>query len=146
MRSRIFPLFIIGSLLTIGLFGVLGINMTDDDNGQHSCPVSVLSSGDCSSSYSPLSEAFHHISALQNFAEGVVSTNTPSLILLVLLVFALAVFSVFPQKTPSLQISSYRRHHGIGESDNPQKNPFLHWLAIRYKRNPRALQWVHDYS
>lgn len=144
MRSKILPIFVISSLLAIGLFGILGISMADY-NGQHSCPVSVLSDN-CSPSYGPPAEALHHISALQNFAQGLINTNTFSSMLLILLMFALTIFSVFLQKTPSLEIPSSQNYRNIKEFDYSQKKRFLRWLALRHKRDPHASQWVHDYS
>lgn len=145
MRSKLLPIFIISSLLAIGLFGVLEISM-NGYNGQHSCPISVLSSDDCSTSYDPLSEAFHHVSALQNFAQGLINTSAFSSMILVLMMFIFAIFSTFLQKTPSLEISSSQNYRNIEEFDYSQKKRFLRWLALRHKRGPHASQWVHDYS
>lgn len=145
IRSKILPIFIVSSLLAIGLFGVLGINMTYN-NGQHSCPISALSSDDCPPSYNPLSEAFHHISALQNFAQGLVNTSTFSSMLLILLMFVLAIFSGILAKRPSLEVSASQSYRNIEEFDYSQKKRFLRWLALHHKRDPHASQWVHDYS
>lgn len=145
IRSKIPPIFVVSSLLAVGLFGIFGINMFDS-NGQHSCPVSVLSSDDCSPAHGSLSEAFHHISALQNFAQGLINSNTFSSMLLILLMFVLAIFSSILAKTPSLEVSASRSHRDIEEFDYSQKKRFLRWLALHYKRDPHASQRVHDYS
>jgi len=144
MSLKIVPILIITSLLAVGLFGIFGISMVNS-SGQHSCPVSALSSNDCSPSNSPLIETFHHISTLQNFAQGPINTNTFSSIL-ILLLLALTVFLTLFPKTPSLETSPQRGYYKTDQSEYSQKKQFLRWLALRQKRDPHALQWVHDYS
>lgn len=145
MRLRILPIFIISSLLTVGLFGIFGISMTNN-NGQHTCPISALSSDDCSPSNSPIAEAFHHISGLQNLAQGAINTNTSFLALSILLILAFSLLGTLISKTPSLQTSPTQRYRDITESHFPTKKQFLRWLALHQKRDPNALQWVHNYS
>lgn len=144
-RSKIFPILIISSLLAVGLFGIFGINMADD-NGRHFCPISPLSSDGCALFGSPFSEALHHISALRNFAQGVININAFSLTLLFLLIFAFAIFATFLQKTPFLQTSFRLSYQKPEELDYSQKKRFLRWLAIRHKKDPHASQRAHDYS
>lgn len=145
MRSKTLPILIILGLLTIGLFGIFGINMADS-NGQHSCPVSVLSSDDCSPSNSPFVEMFHHISTLQNFIQELINTNTFPSMLLILMIFVLIIFSGILAKRPSLEFSASRSYRNIEEFYYSQKKRFLRWLALHHKRDPYASQWVHDCS
>ncbi len=145
MRLKIIPILIISSLLTIGLFGILGINMTDN-NGQHSCPISMFSNDDCLLSSNSFFEVFHHISALQNFTQGMVNINNFSLMLQILLMFIFAIFSTFLRKTPFLQVSPRQNYRKIEELGYSPKKQFLRWIALRYKKDPHASQWAHDYS
>lgn len=38
----------------------------------------------------------------------------------------------------------YRKRHEGKETLFEAKGRFLSWLALHYKRDPHALQWVHD--
>ena len=143
--SNTIPIILISSLIAIGLLGMWGINMTDS-NGRHSCPVSLLSSDECLPASGLLAEVFHHISGLQNFAQGAINTNTSLLMILLLLVLVFYALPTFLRKTPVLETSSYLGHREIEESGFLQKKRFLRWIALRHKRDPHALPWVHDYS
>ncbi len=145
MLTKPLTILIIPSLLAVGLFGIFGINMTNY-NGQHSCPVSALSSDNCSSSDGPLAEIFHHVSVLQNFAQSVVGTNAPFLTLSVILIIVLWFFRLTAPKEPLAKIFSHKRYYRDKAELRQPKQRLLRWLVLCEKRDPHALRWVHDYS
>lgn len=143
MWRRILPILIISSLLTIGVFGFLGLSSVDHGT-QHTCPISLISDGDCSSIKGSLALAFHHISGIQNFTQSVISFDASVLILAFLLILASFVVSKLPQETRAPRILFRQISRGTAESTFIPERRFLRWLALHHKRDPHALQWVHD--
>lgn len=140
MLLRLFTILIISSLLAVGLFGMFGINMINY------CPISALSNDNCSPTDSSLAEILHHISGLENFAEGAVDINVSFLMVSVLLIIAFSLFGLTISGILALQISSQGRYRCDKTEFHPSNQQFLRWLALHEKRDPQALQWVHDYS
>lgn len=140
MRLRILPILLITSLLAVGILGFFGLN----HSGQHSCPISLLSGGDCPPIGGAFTLAFHHVSGLQSFTQSVVNLGTSPLILSTILIFAFLAFSKLLQKAPLLQLPSFQRHDRITGSRFLSKKQLIRWLALHHKRDPHALQWVHD--
>ncbi len=143
MRLGIITIIVVGSLLAVGLVGVMEINMTGS-NGQYSCPISSLPGNNCAPSNSPFVEAFHHISGLQSIVQGAVNADTISLEILTLLISAFSILGIFFLKAPSLQ-TSYQGYRRAADFRSP-KQQLLRWLALREMRDPNAPQGVHDYS
>ncbi len=144
MRLRILTIFIISSLLTIGVLGFWGLGSINH-SGQHSCPIFLMLGGYCPSSEGGVALAVHHVSGIQNLTQSIIILDASLLVLLVLLVFAtLLVVSKPPQGTSAPQLLSRQTRHRITESTLTPKKQFLRWLALHHKRDPHALQWVHD--
>ncbi len=134
MRSRIFSTLIISSLLTVGVFGFLGLGFVDH-GGQHTCPISLISGGDCSS-IGGVALAFHHVSGIQNLTQSMIGFSASSLVLSIFFVFALLVVSKLLQRSPVLQLSSHKVYYRTAGSNFIPKKQFLRWLAIHHKRDP----------
>ncbi|HDY73120.1 MAG TPA: hypothetical protein ENH86_00930 [Candidatus Jorgensenbacteria bacterium] len=140
MRLRILPILLIFSLLTVGVLGFFGLN----HGGQHSCPISLLSGDNCPPIGGTFALVFHHMSGLQSFTQSIVNLDTSLLILYAILIFAFLSFSRFLQKATLLQPSSFQRYNRTTESRFLPKRQLMRWLALHHKRDPHALQWVHD--
>lgn len=143
MQKKFFPLLIISSLLIMGVFGFLGLGSVDH-NAQHNCPIPLMSGGDCPPVGNTMALASHHVSGLQYFTQSIISIDSSLLMLSTLLVFALLFFSKFSQETSLRQPLSHEAYQRIAESRFIPKKQFLRWLALRHKRDPRALRWVYD--
>lgn len=143
MRTRILPILIISSLLIIGVFGFLGFGSIDHA-AQHNCPISLMSGGVCPAASKALAFASHHVSGLQYFTQSIIGIDDFLLTLSALLAFVLLFFANLAQKASIPQSLSCEAYQRIAESRFIPKKQFLRWLALRHKRDPRALQWVHD--
>lgn len=139
MRLNMLPLFLILSLFAVGIFGFLGFGSMDH-RGQHSCPISLLSGGDCPSADSGAAFAFHHVLGVQYLSQFVINLEAFLLVFFVFSVFALLIFSklLWNAELAPLALSE-QQYYNATNFCGTHKKRLLRWLALRYKRDPRAL-------
>lgn len=91
MQGKIFTIFLAIALISVAVFGFLGMGVIGGEMA-HTCPFSALLSSDCSLLETTASLAAHHFTALQNLSWELASFDILSLVfssLLFLLAFAL---------------------------------------------------------
>jgi len=142
MKLGFVAMIIVVSLLAMGVFGFLGLAFMEHSE-LSSCPVSLLSGGDCPPAGGSMALAFHHISGLQNLTQFVVNLDTSLLALFTLLVFVFLIFPKFLQTTPQLQAISFKRYDGVIGFIVFLKKQLLRWLVLRHKRDPHIFLWVY---
>lgn len=144
MQLRIIPTLLILVLGAIGVFGFWSLGSLNHGE-HHVCPISMVSGGNCPPVNNTLALAIHHISGLQDFTQGIVSSNLSLFILFtLLLVTFLLVFIKPSDQILSHQPFSYQKYRRAEEFSFKSNRQFLRWLALHEKRDPYALYWVHD--
>lgn len=131
MRSKLVPTLLAISLVSVAVFGFLGMGIMDDAMA-HTCPFSSLVSGDCALLESIASLAAHHFAALQNLAQTMASFDIFVLVFLLLFLLALFPVCLFLSKIASVAASVVRARE---ELVSLQKIQLLCWLAYHNKRD-----------
>lgn len=131
MQGKILTIFLAVALISVAIFGFLGMGIMGDTLA-HTCPFSSFVSGDCALLESAASLAAHHFAVLQKLAQTMASFDI--LVLVFSLLFLLALFPVcsFLLKIASAAASIV---YVSEESAFSQKIQLLRWLAYHNKRD-----------
>jgi hypothetical protein len=138
----IFFILALGFVSSLGFWSLGSVN----HSGGHICPISMVSSGDCSSLNNSLALAMHHLSGLQSFVRAVVGFDTILLFLIIfLLVISLSffIFIEYPAKIPSEKFLFFRKSRRIEELIFRLNKRFLRWLAFHNQQDSYELNWAY---
>lgn len=131
MQVKILTVFLTIALISVAVFGFLGMGVMGDTLA-HTCPFSSLVSGDCALLESVASLAAHHFAALQTLAQTMASFDILFLVFLLLFLCALFPLRAFFLKNLSAVRSVVRQRE---EPAFIQKLRLLRWLAYHNKRD-----------
>ena len=114
MRKDIFVLTLIIAVGTISIFGALGFGSLHHQ-GNHYCPISSLSAGNCAARTDVLSFLNHHISGVAFAAEAIFGYHLSLLLFALSLLLILFAFPHNPakhddEKLPAIRNIQYRRN------------------------------------
>ncbi len=132
MQRKVFTILLATALVSVAVFGFLGMGVLGDSMA-HTCPFSSLISGNCAILESVASLAAHHFAALQNLAGEMASFDVLALVFSLLFLFAL-----FPLRAHLLKLSSSNARSPSRKEEEPslvQKLRLLCWLAYHNKRD-----------
>lgn len=131
MQRKALTIFLAISIISVAIFGFLGMGVVDGGMA-HTCPFSSLVSGDCAVLESVASLAAHHFTALKGLAWTMASLDILFLVFSLLFLFAL-----FPIRAHFLKLfsSDIRPASRKEEPSLIQKLRLLCWLAYHNKRD-----------
>lgn len=138
MQIKIFPIFLILSLVIIGTFGLWGFDLISH-NGHHACPIFAALGGNCSSVKNTLALTLHHLAGLQSLTQSIINSNPVLLTLFIFLAASLLLISLslFPRVSPEAYFF-YKKYHAREGPGFKSERKFLRWLAFR-EHSPTVL-------